>query len=605
MFIFRWIGKVISLIWKALNLLRQTIANVILVMAFIALGIWASTFFDGPSLRANTVLVLDLSGRIVEQKPHAPFLGDALLGDERHDTDLHDVIETLKSAQKDRSIAGLLLRLDDLEASGVASSRELGAAIDRFKQSGKTVWAWGTNFTQAQYGIATHASEIYLHPMGEIEVKGLGSNRLYYGELLNKLGVNVHVFKAGAYKSFPESFILNAPSKEALAAEKVWLFDAWKTYATDMEGSRGLMPGAIDAYIEELPQRVRNARGDMAQAAINAGLIDGVKTIEEVKDYIEARLGKGKKIEANFVSYLHYGEGLNHIATPGSIAVIVAEGEIHTGPSDVGIIGSKTLLEQIQTAVDDANIKAIILRVNSPGGSAVASELIRGSLETAKKKGKPVVVSMGNTAASGGYWISMGATRVIADPATITGSIGVFGLAPTFEKSLGLAKIGQGGIGTTWLANAGKPTQPLDPRLADILTQNVERTYNNFLTVVAKARKLTINDVHQVAQGRVWTGSQALKHGLVDELGGMHEAFEAARKLAQLPTSTRLVYVSETPMNLASMVRQSLKPLKDPLGSVKIPQALRNEVTQVKDFWTRRLSTPKEVLAHSLCGVEN
>ena len=605
MFIFRWIGKVISLIWKALNLLRQTIANVILVMAFIALGIWASTFFDGPSLRANTVLVLDLSGRIVEQKPHAPFLGDALLGDERHDTDLHDVIETLKSAQKDRSIAGLLLRLDDLEASGVASSRELGAAIDRFKQSGKTVWAWGTNFTQAQYGIATHASEIYLHPMGEIEVKGLGSNRLYYGELLNKLGVNVHVFKAGAYKSFPESFILNAPSKEALAAEKVWLFDAWKTYATDMEGSRGLMPGAIDAYIEELPQRVRNARGDMAQAAINAGLIDGVKTIEEVKDYIETRLGKGKKIEANFVSYLHYGEGLNHIATPGSIAVIVAEGEIHTGPSDVGIIGSKTLLEQIQTAVDDANIKAIILRVNSPGGSAVASELIRGSLETAKKKGKPVVVSMGNTAASGGYWISMGATRVIADPATITGSIGVFGLAPTFEKSLDLAKIGQGGIGTTWLANAGKPTQPLDPRLADILTQNVERTYNNFLTVVAKARQLTINDVHQVAQGRVWTGSQALKHGLVDELGGMHEAFEAARKLAQLPASTRLVYVSETPMNLASMVRQSLKPLKDPLGSVKIPQALRNEVTQVKDFWTRRLSTPKEVLAHSLCGVEN
>lgn len=605
MFIFRWIGKVISLIWKALNLLRQTIANVILVMAFIALGIWASTFFDGPSLRANTVLVLDLSGRIVEQKPHAPFLGDALLGDERHDTDLHDVIETLKSAQKDRSIAGLLLRLDDLESSGVASSRELGAAIDRFKQSGKTVWAWGTNFTQAQYGIATHASEIYLHPMGEIEVKGLGSNRLYYGELLNKLGVNVHVFKAGAYKSFPESFILNAPSKEALAAEKVWLFDAWKTYATDMEGSRGLMPGAIDAYIEELPQRVRNARGDMAQAAINAGLIDGVKTIEEVKDYIEARLGKGKKIEANFVSYLHYGEGLNHIATPGSIAVIVAEGEIHTGPSDVGIIGSKTLLEQIQTAVDDANIKAIILRVNSPGGSAVASELIRGSLETAKKKGKPVVVSMGNTAASGGYWISMGATRVIADPATITGSIGVFGLAPTFEKSLDLAKIGQGGIGTTWLANAGKPTQPLDPRLADILTQNVERTYNNFLTVVAKARQLTINDVHQVAQGRVWTGSQALKHGLVDELGGMHEAFEAARKLAQLPASTRLVYVSETPMNLASMVRQSIKPLRDPLGSVKIPQALRNEVSQVKDFWTRRLSTPKEVLAHSLCGVEN
>ena len=199
----------------------------------------------------------------------------------------------------------------------------------------------------------------------------------------------------------------------------------------------------------------------------------------------------------------------------------------------------------------------------------------------------------------------MGATRVIADPATITGSIGVFGLAPTFEKSLGLAKIGQGGIGTTWLANAGKPTQPLDPRLADILTQNVERTYNNFLSVVAKARKLSINDVHQVAQGRVWTGAQALKHGLVDELGGMQEAFDVARKLAKLPTSARLVYISETPMNLSSMVRQSIKPLKEPLGFVAIPQTLRNEVSQVKDFWTRRLSMPKEVLAHSLCGIDN
>ena len=240
MFIFRWIAKVLGLIWKALNLVRQTIANVILVVLLIAIGIWASTLLDTPSLRSNTVLVLDLTGKIVEQKPHAPLLGDALLGTEEHDTDLHDVIETLKAAQTDRSIAGVLLRLDDMQTCGVAASREIGAALDRFKQSGKPVWAWGTNFTQAQYGIATHASEIFLHPMGEIGVKGLGSNRLYYGQLLEKLGVNVHVFKAGTYKSFPESFILNAPSKEALAAEKVWLFDAWKTYSTDMERCEAL-----------------------------------------------------------------------------------------------------------------------------------------------------------------------------------------------------------------------------------------------------------------------------------------------------------------------------------------------------------------------------
>ena len=223
----------------------------------------------------------------------------------------------------------------------------------------------------------------------------------------------------------------------------------------------------------------------------------------------------------------------------------------------------------------------------------------------AKKKNKPVVVSMGNIAASGGYWISMGASRVIADPATVTGSIGVFGLAPTFEKSLELAKIGQGGVGTTWLANAGKPTQPLDSRLADILTQNVERTYNNFLGVVSKARGLSINAVHQVAQGRVWTGSQAYKHGLVDELGGMQEAIAAARKLAQLPTTAHLVYIGEKPMNLSSMIRQGLDPLKDPFGSIAVPNGIRNEVQQMKDFWNRRLDSQKEILAHSLCGLEN
>lgn len=604
MFIFRWIGKALGLLWKALNFVRQTIANIVLVIILIAIGIWSSTLLDTPSVRPNTVLVLDLTGKIVEQKPHTPLLGNALLGSEDNDTDLHDVIETLKTAQNDRSIVGVLLRLDDLQSCGVAASREIGAALDRFKQSGKPVWAWGTNFSQPQYGIATHASEIYLHPMGEIGVKGLGSNRLYYGQLLEKLGVNVHVFKAGAYKSFPESFILNAPSKEALAAEKVWLFDAWKTYSTDMERSRGLMPGAINAYIEELPQRVRSAQGDMALAAINAGLIDGVKTIDETKDYINARLGKGKKIDVNFLSYQHYGEGLNNAVTPGSIAVIVAEGEIQTGVSDVGIIGSKTLTEQIQLASEDSNIKAIIFRINSPGGSAVASELIRGSLELAKMK-KPVIVSMGNTAASGGYWISMGGTRVFADPATITGSIGVFGLAPTFEKSLELAKIGQGGVGTTWLANAGKPTQPLDPRLADILTQNVERTYNNFLTVVSKARKLSSDKVHQVAQGRVWTGAQAAKHGLIDELGGMQEATDAARRLAKLPSNARLVYVSKKQMNLSSMLKQNLTPLMNPLSNAVVPQSIRHDLEQSQNFWALRLQQPKEVLAHSLCHAEN
>lgn len=602
MFIFRWIGKGLSLIWQTLNFVRQTIANLILIAVILAISIWAWSYFDAPSVRSNTVLVLNLTGKIVEQNPQTPLLGEAIVGKEQQDTDLHEVLHTLKLAQNDRDIVGVLLRLDELQHAGLASSREIGVALDRFKQSGKKVWAWGTNFSQAQYAIATHASEIYLHPMGEIGVKGLGSNRLYYGDLLKKLGVNVHVFKSGAYKSFPESFTSNAPSKEALHAEKVWLFDAWKTYASDMENSRGLMPGVINTYIEELPQRVRAANGDMAQTAINAGLIDGIKTLDETKDYIETHLGKGKKITANFLSYANYSA--NPTMT-GSIAVIVAEGEIQTGQSDVGIIGSKTVMEQIQIASDDPHIKAIIFRVNSPGGSAVASELIRRSLELAKQKNKPVIVTMGDMAASGGYWISMGGSHVIASPTTITGSIGVFGLAPTFEKSLQLANIGQGGVTTTWLANASKPAQPLDPRLADILTQNVERTYSNFLNVVAKARHLSTDSVHSIAQGRVWTGSQALKHRLVDQLGGMQEATEVAKRLAKLPSNAELIYLDATPINIGTLIRNSIQPFGNPFSWISMPQVFEQELHQVKDFWKSRLNHPKDVIAHSLCQINN
>ena len=604
MFIFKWIKKFFSAIDRAcllvLRFLWRTIQVAVVIGVVIGLG---AVFKSTSPLPANSILVLDLKGSIVEQAEPASLPMTLLAGEEPQETALHDVLGALDKAKRDPMIKGVFLKLDKLDRVGLASLKELGRGIDQFKQSGKPVWAWGSHFSQSQYAIASHAREIYMHPMGEVSIKGLSSNRLYYGDLLKSLGVNVHVFKAGAYKSYPETFTNNAPSDVWIEGERTWLNNAWSHLSTDIERSRGLIPGSIKNYIDSLPETVRNNRGDMAQTALNANFIDGLKTYDEMVGFIESKLGKDKSVKAALISYLDYAPEMPVDVAPQSVAIVVADGQILDGESEPGIIGAESINQQLDLIREDPNIKAVVFRINSPGGSAVASEYIRHGLERIKKAGKPVVISMGDVAASGGYWISMGGTKVIASPTTITGSIGVFGLTPTFEKTLSLAKIGQGSVSTTWLAGADKSIRALDPRLEDILTQNVARTYGDFTNLVAKSRKLTVAKVQTVAQGRVWTGEQALQNHLVDRLGYFEDAIAEARQLAKLPATSPVVFFSDASVSLSATLKSSMKRWTSPLSwlnFIQMPTAVRAE----QQFWSEALQRQRDVYAHSLVNID-
>ncbi len=597
MFIFRWIAKIFRAIGTALSYFNKALLYALEIIIVVAVIISVFSMTKSPQVQPNSILVLDLEGTIKEL-PSADMGLSPVLANAPSNVSLHELLATLDKASKDPMIDGVLLKLDKLQRVGMASIEEIGKALERYKTSGKPIWAWGTNFSQSQYALASHANEIYMHPMGEVLVKGLASNRLYYGELLNTLGIKVHVFKAGAYKSFPESFVSSKPSKEWIESERFWLTDAWETLSHQIESSRGLMPGFIDQYISSLDSRVVEAGGDLARTALQANLIDGTLTYDQMQKTIASKLNRAENKNLHFVSYTEYKDNLN--TQHGEIAVIIAEGEIQEGQSQSGITGAETLVSLIDQARENPSVKALVLRVNSPGGSAVASELIRHAIETTKSE-KPVIVSMGDLAASGGFWISMGASKVLAASSTITGSIGVFGLAPTFENTLKLAKIGQGTVATTWLANAERLTQPMDPRLETIFTQSVAKTYANFVNIVAQSRKLTPAYVQTVAQGRVWTGSQAAKRKLVDEIGDFQDAIKLARSLAHLDNNAGFVYLIEPNADLGSILKESIGDWISPLGQLGLTEEIRSELKHSQRLLQNEMNAKLfNVYAHSL-----
>lgn len=597
MFIFRWIAKIFRAIGTALSYFNKALLYALEIIIVVAVIISVFSMTKSPQVQPNSILVLDLEGTIKEL-PSADMGLSPVLANAPSNVSLHELLATLDKASKDPMIDGVLLKLDKLQRVGMASIEEIGKALEHYKTSGKPIWAWGTNFTQSQYALASHANEIYMHPMGEVLVKGLASNRLYYGELLNTLGIKVHVFKAGAYKSFPESFVSSKPSKEWIESERFWLTDAWETLSHQIESSRGLMPGFIDQYISSLDSRVVEAGGDLARTALQANLIDGTLTYDQMQKTIASKLNRAENKNLHFVSYTEYKDNLN--TQHGEIAVIIAEGEIQEGQSQSGITGAETLVSLIDQARENPSVKALVLRVNSPGGSAVASELIRHAIETTKSE-KPVIVSMGDLAASGGFWISMGASKVLAASSTITGSIGVFGLAPTFENTLKLAKIGQGTVATTWLANAERLTQPMDPRLETIFTQSVAKTYANFVNIVAQSRKLTPAYVQTVAQGRVWTGSQAAKQKLVDEIGDFQDAIKLARSLAHLDNNAGFVYLIEPNADLGSILKESIEDWISPLGQLGLTEEIRSELKHSQRLLQNEMNAKLfNVYAHSL-----
>lgn len=607
MFIFRWLKKFWQLFVNILSWFNKTILIVLEILLIVGVCLLVYTMTSAPKVKNDTVLVLDLEGELQEEAQVQTTLSSSVLG-HIPGTSLHDVLQVLDTAAKDPRIEGILLKLDGIDKAGLASLSEIGLALDRFKASGKPVWAWGTNFSQEQYAIAAHANEIYVHPMGQVIVKGLSSSRLYYGDLLKSLGVTIHVFKAGDFKSYPESFTQRTPSYQWIESEQYWLTDAWRHLSGTIENARGLIPGSVNQFINTLPNRIEQTHGNMAQTALNASLIDGVKTYDEMITHMETRLGRHQPKDIHLMSYLDYVSNVPTNISSHNVAVIIAEGEIRDGISEPGIIGAETLVKVIENIGKDPSISAVVLRLNSPGGSAVASELIRHALLQLRQKGKPVVVSMSDVAASGGYWISAGATEIIASETTLTGSIGVFGLAPTFENSLSLAKIGQGRVSTNWLAGADKPTHAMDARLARILNSTVERTYDDFCNIVAQARQLNVKEVQAVAQGRVWTGAQALERKLVDRVGSFNDALARARELGKLPAGSGVIYFGSQPSDMGSWIKGLARQWNNPLSfiSTQLPQVVQDDVYGFKTVLETSFKDGQcTVFAHSLVDAQS
>ncbi len=531
--------------WRALDTTRRVVLN-LLFLLIVILIVWLVAGGGAKPLGANTALVLQLKGDLVEQ--YQGSVRDALLGnvngDVRSTVRLRDVLTVLDAAAKDPNITSVVLMLDELDAGGLAMQHEVGAAVARVRAAGKKVVAWGAAYDQKRYLIASHADEIYVHPMGMVVIEGFGRHRNYYRDALEKLGVTINVMKVGTYKSFAEPFISNGPSEAAREADSMLYNALWDDYMARVEKNRRLPSGAIARDIETLPQQMEAAGGNAARVALQAKLVDGIKTSDEVRELMIKRGVFDEHIKSfRQVSFHDYLQRNPPKLFGDAVALVVASGNITEGSSGPGVVGGETTANLIRRARESDEVKAVVLRVDSPGGSAYGSELIRRELELTRQAGKPVVISMGSVAASGGYWVAMSADEVVADPSTITGSIGVFAILPTAERVGDKLGIHTAGVTTTWLADAYNPLRPLDPRFGQLVQSSINHIYDEFTTKAAAARKTTTGKIDEVGQGRVWTGRQAQERGLVDTLGSYGDALDSAARRAGLGKDYRVAHI--------------------------------------------------------------
>ena len=556
----RW-RRVFSGVGRALDSLQTGVKRLFMLLAIggMAAGVYTGIKLSKPpALQDQTVLVLDLEGPVREQA--AGGARDSLLsqvqGQAPKQVRLRDVLAALDHAQRDPHIRAVMLKLDDFGGAGLSTLREVAAALERFKASGKPVVAWGNNWDQRAYYLAAHAGEVWLHPMGGVLVEGYGRQRNYYKDALDKLGVQANVIRVGKYKNAGEPYFTNGPSKETLESEAHVYEAIWELYRRGVEKARKLPDGAVQQAIDSLPGSLVAVGGDAAQWALQQKWVDALKTQDEMrKAMIEAGAADEKKKSFRQVSLAQYLRHVPPRSSDAPVAIVVAEGEIGDGQAPSGRIGGESTSALIRSAREDEKIKAVVLRVNSPGGSAFASEQIRRELELTRAAGKPVVVSMGDVAASGGYWIAMASDEVIAEPATITGSIGVFGMLPTAQGLMDKAGVRTGGYRTTWLVGAYDFRRDLDPRFAQLVQASIGHIYTDFTTKAAAARSTTREAIDAVAQGRIWTGEQARGHGLIDRTGTLADAVKAARERAKLPEDAGVRYVEKSPGPLVELLK--------------------------------------------------
>jgi protease-4 len=622
--LFSKLGWLFSKAWWLLDGTRRALMN-LFVLLLIVIVVTAILTRGPKPLADKTTLVLKLEGNLVEQfsgSPREQLMAQAQGRGVAKQTRLRDVLAVLDQAARDDQISAVLLDTDEFGGAGLAGLHEVAAALQRFKKSGKPVLAYADSYSQRGYFLAAQASEVYLHPMGMAMLEGFGRWRTYYKDALDRVGVTPHVVKAGTYKNFAETYTATGPSPATQESEGLVYGELWSGFTAAIEAARKLEAGSIAQGIAELPQRLAAAKGDPAQLALQARLVDGLKTRDQMRELLTAKGAKDEQSKS--FRQVSLGEYLAHVKDAGApnkvqpgIGIVVAEGEIVDGQAGPGRIGGDSTARLIRKAREDEAIKAVVLRVNSPGGSAFASEILRRELELTRQAGKPVVVSMGDVAASGGYWIAMSSDTVIADPGTVTGSIGVFGMLPTAEGLMDKLSLHTGGVTTTWLAGGYDPRRPLDPRLKAAVQSSIDGVYARFTVLAAQARKSTPEQIDAVAQGRIWTGAQAKARNLVDRLGSLDDAVQAAVQLAKLEVKAgekpRIAYVerdlSRSERLLASLGDVVAPPLArafgQALGLDALPAPVMEELAALRALAQQSAQGrwERSAAVHCLCGA--
>lgn len=547
-----------SRFWRMLTAIRNAVANLILLVVMLLIG---AVFIREPSdlrVAPGTLLTLHIEGRVLEAEPvverRLQFVRQ-FVGSGPETASLHEITESLRLAAQDENIAGVILGVEDMTGAGLATIATLGAAIDEYREKTKRpVWVYADNYTQGQYAVAAHADRIGIHPMGAVLLKGFSGSGLYWGKFLKDLGVGVSVYKAGAFKSAPEPFVVGGPSEESLAVQKMQLDEAWGSFTAGIERARGMMPGTAARFASDLPERFSMPSVKPSEAFREAGFVTDVIDRGAFERAIaKAFTTTGRVEDVKFVDYRTYFASHSEAPSEASVAVVFAEGEISDVPGMGGIV-ARELTALLDEAADAPGTRALILRINSPGGDAVAAETIRAKLEEIRGRGLPVIVSMGDYAASGGYWISTAADKIIAHPQTVTGSIGVFSIVPNVEGVLERWNIGFEGYRTTPLADLGSVMHSPTDAEAALYQAGVSRVYAEFKRLTAVSRGMEPDAVEKIAQGRVWFGARAKTLGLVDGLGTLEDALRVARSEANLSENASVAYwMTEGPGLRASL----------------------------------------------------
>jgi protease-4 len=577
-----------GLIWRILEGIRKVLhlALLLLIFGFVLAALHSSI----PIVPRTAALIIAPQGELVEQLAGDPVrraLGEAS-GGPAPETLLRDVTDAIAAAKSDSRIKLIVLDVDELAPSGLSKLQEIGAALRDFRASGKRVIAAGDSFSQSQYYLAAQAGEVYLDPMGEVSVNGFSYYRMYYKDAIEKLSVDLNVFRAGTFKSYTDQFSRNDMAPSEREETSVWLESLWNAYTQDVTHARSLPVGALKDFIAEQPASLQAVNGDMAKMALQRGLVTALKSRRQVADDLKGLVGEDDNNHSfNSIGMSQYLAAVRskHALkgkSDAKIGIVVASGEIFDGHQMPGAIGGESTSNLLRQARYDNAVKGVVLRVDSPGGSEFASEKILREVQALRKAGKPVVVSMSTYAASGGYYIAAAANQIFASPTTITGSIGVFSYIPTFQRTLEKLGVKVDGIGTTPLAGDLRIDRALGPVTKQLLQASVDHAYAQFVRRVADGRKKSVEDVDKIAQGRVWAGLDAQRIGLVDHLGGLKEASDAAAKLAELGKDYDVDYI-EPDLSLREELLMQIRSQAVRLGQSAglIPQ--RTEVERILD----------------------